>query len=380
MPKKLPKPHTAIKAKAKGYSLPTIDSDEPSWKLEEGLSFSGFDMWLRCKEQFRLSYIQGWRPIEDVDGSLLFGSMMHKLIEDRPGYEPSNREKGTILQSWEDDDFKRGLLASLQKVKGVLGDRPVIEARAAAVYRVYAHHHKIHNERRIDGGAEKRFHYEYKFKHGGKSYIIPLMGYIDCVYQVDKNNIGIRETKTRRAMDLDNTTVALVADLQVNSYFLACEQYLGKFPTELQYDLVKNPQHEPLAANTKRPNTESLPDYHSRVFDAVSAEPSNYLQRIPYKRSLAEFNNWRNGILHPHLAEFYNWYQRVKDNGYRSIDPYNPTALVGKYGLSRLFHLVVSGDTRGLTKRTKRREETRTEETKQAVNGRIPAGRSNRTK
>jgi hypothetical protein len=368
MPKKLPKPHTAIKAKAKGYSLPTIDSDEPSWKLEEGLSFSGFDMWLRCKEQFRLSYIQGWRPIEDVDGSLLFGSMMHKLIEDRP------------LQLEDDDAYLRKLSDSLQKVKGVLGDRPVIEARAAAVYRVYAHHHKIHNEKRIDGGAEKRFHYEYKFKHGGKSYIIPLMGYIDCVYQVDKNNIGIRETKTRRAMDLDNTTVALVADLQVNSYFLACEQYLGKFPTELQYDLVKNPQHEPLAANTKRPNTESLPDYHNRVFDAVSAEPSNYLQRIPYKRSLAEFNRWRTDILHPHLVEFLDWYKRCQDANYRQINPYNPTALVGKYGLSRLFHLVVSGDTRGLTKRTKRREETRTEETKQAISGRVPAGRSNRTK
>ena len=344
-----------LKAMGDRYRLPVVDSPEPSWTLDQGLSFSGFDLWLRCKEQFRLSYIQGWKPVEQQDGALYFGSIMHKLIEDRPN--------GGNLRELED---------SMNTVTTTLADANILKAKAAAVYRVYETKHEVHTEDRIDCGAEKRFHYNYGFKCNGKNYDVPLMGFIDCVYRSDKRgNIGIRETKTRSQMDLDNTTVALVADLQVNSYFLACEQELGKFPTELIYDLVKKPGHEPLSANTKR-DKEGLHDFHNRVFDAVNNDPESFLVRIKYRRSLAEFNNWRQQVLEPHLAEFVEWYRKCEKAKWKQVNPYNPSALVGKYGLCKLFHLVVSGDVSGLTKRDNRRGESKREEASERVSARRP--------
>lgn len=251
---------------------------------------------------------------------------MHNLIEHRP--DPA-------------DD--KAILAVMAKCLGTPSDRPVLEAKIAALYKIYYPLYKLPTEDRIQ--AEHEFNYVYEFKYRGKPYSIRIKGFIDCLLNLPNNRLAIRETKTRTDMSIDNTTVALVADLQANSYFLAVEQQFGKFPDRLIYDLVKKPQHEWNSAK------ETLPEFHARVLEAIKAAPERFFHRIAYNRSLAEFNIWRQNILHPHLAEFLDWYRRLEDNNFKALEPYNPVALVGKYGLCDLFHLLVSGNTVGLLKK-----------------------------
>lgn len=317
----------AITAVAKRHQLPVIEGSKPYWTLDKGISFSAFQLWLQCREQFRYRYIHGWRPIDKKDSALVFGSMMHDLIEHRP--DPTNDV---------------AILKIISAVWGSPSDRAVLEAKAAALYKVYHKHYDLPKENRVK--AEHEFNYEYKFQFGGKKYSIILKGYIDCVLNHGKKGaIAIRETKTRTDMAIDNTSAALSADLQANSYFLACEQVLGKFPELLIYDLIKKPQH---VFNSAK---ESLSEYHQRVLEAVKEDPSKFFHRIEYRRSPKEFDAWRQSILHPHLAAFIEWYGRLEQNGWKALEPYNPVALVGKYGLCELFELIVNGNTIGLVKK-----------------------------
>lgn len=316
----------AISSVAKRHPLPVIEGSKPYWTMDKGISFSAFQLWLQCREQFRLKYTHGWRPLEKKDAALVFGSMMHELIEHRP--LPTD---------------EMAILSILQKVWGSPPDRPVLEAKAAALYKVYHKFYNLSTEKRVK--AEHEFNYPYEFTHAGKKYSIIIKGFIDCVLERGKNAIAIRETKTRTDMAIDNTTVALTADLQANSYFLACEQVLGKFPELLIYDLIKKPQH------VYNPAKETLNVYHRRVLEVVTEDPSKFFHRIEYRRSRSEFNTWRQQILHPHLASFIEWYARLEENGWKALEPYNPVALVGKYGLCDLFELLVNGNTIGLVKK-----------------------------
>lgn len=278
-----------------------------------------------------MEYIHGWRRIETTDDALVFGSMIHDLIENRPN--PL-------------DDI--GILEVLSKVKGAPSDRAALEAKAAAVYKVYHKIHNLYKENRV--GAEHHFAYTYRFTHNGRKYEVPLMGYIDCVLKEPKGQIAVRETKTRTDLAVDNTSAVLCADLQVNSYFLACEQYLEKFPTKLIYDLVKRPQHK------FNPEKESLSQFHERILQMVSSSPETYLHRIKYEVSPEGFNLWRQQILHHHLAEFVEWYKRLEANKWRALEPYNPVSLVGKYGPCDLFNLIVNGSTLGLMRKERNRQ------------------------
>lgn len=322
---------------AKYSTVPVWESDTPYWTLDKGLSFSGLHLWLQCQEQFRLKYIQGWRAKQSADDSLLYGAYIHKLIELRPNPEDDN-----------------GIREILDKVPGDIPRRVELAAVAAAVYKTYYHFHRLDEEKRIDGGAEKKFEYTYRFTYNGENFAVPMMGYIDCVLDCSppgakSKRIGLRETKTRVDMAIDNTTAMLVADLQTNSYFLACEQTIGAFPETIIYDLVKRPLHK------FNPEKESLPQFHKRVAEVVEKEPSNYLYRIVYTRSKSEFNLWRNKVLHPILAKFAHWYRRVEAAGWKQIEPYNPAALNGKYGLCDHFHLIVNNNPLGLERKAPER-------------------------
>lgn len=316
-----------ISTVAKRHPLPVIEGKKPYWTLDKGISFSAFQLWLQCREQFRLKYIHGWRVVEKKDSALVFGSMMHELIEHCP--TPSD---------------EKAIFAVIQKVWGSPPDRPMLEAKAAALYKVYHKFYNLPTERRVK--AEHEFSYPYSFKHNGKNYTITIKGFIDCVLEHGKKGaLAIRETKTRTDMAIDNTTAALSADLQANSYFLACEQVLGKFPELLIYDLIKKPQH------VFNPAKETLSQYHGRVLEVVTEDPSKFFHRIEYRRSQKEFDAWRQQVLHPHLASFLDWYERLEANNWKSLEPYNPVALVGKYGLCELFELIVNGNTIGLVKK-----------------------------
>jgi hypothetical protein len=315
----------------------------PRWLLHDGISNNGLKLWLTCKEQFRLKYVEGWRRPQSPKKAADFGTMFHKLVE--YGLSP--------VKEWD---------ACLTLLKGESVYDEVLAHKAIAVYIGYWNYHGEHDVANEFIQWEKEFYFPYYFDYAGQRYCIPLYGFMDRVeFNSVKKKGVVGDTKTRAKLDIANTEIYLHSDLQTKMYCLAHEYMFGKLPQTVMYDLVLHPGTEPNLLSRKKGETarESPEQYHNRVAQDCLDDPKSYYHRIHYSVFPTAFEKYRSEVLHPLFVDFIKWWCRLVENGFRKQDYANPVALKGQYGPCELYHLVTNGSTQGLTREEPKRRDAK---------------------
>lgn len=333
---------------AQGEAFQKFMDPSPRWILEDGLSYSGLSLWLNCREQFRLAYIEGWKALWRNKKAADFGTMFHLLLEHN--IDPTEDEGWYAC---------RALL---------LGDDPdadideVMVHKALALWIGYWRYYSLEAQDTSLIQWEKEFYFDYEFSYKGKDYKLPLYGFIDRLdWNPAKREGWVGDTKTRDDLDIQDTEGYLRTDLQTQMYYLAHEHMYGCIPRGVVYDLVRRPRQAPKLVSRKSEERESLIAYHNRLVDEVNEAPKSFFHRIYLQRSSQAFEQFRESVLHPIFADFLTWFSRLESNNFKKIDYINPVAVKTLYGPCDLFNLVTYGSHENLTREApKRREATRT--------------------
>jgi len=315
------------------------------WK--EGISSSLLSSFLTCREQFRLSVVEGYRS-NNVPLSLSFGTCMHWCLEQ--GYKlssPPGKAKCQKLIS----DFEKLWLSErpaasqrqleTQELTYGLADAmlPTYFERWTGDYGPKFKYPKVHNTSRIDKwvGLETRFSVPFRFDDVRETRIV---GTRDAMFRTPKGSLRIFDSKCRSIINEEDTQDTLPFDLQQMLYLWATWKETGECPVGTTMNIVRRPGH-------RRGREEPLRKFLDRVRKEVET-PSrwdHYFIRIEMDISKAEIIAWEKSVLRPLMEDVRGWWEG------RSPHYINPNALVTKYGRCEMFNIIVYGNTNGFFRR-----------------------------
>lgn len=309
--------------------LPAIDVRRKSefWEFyRDGMSPSAIECFLRCREEFRLSFVEGWSE-EGYSYHRDFGNLWHSLTAAR-------LEGKTIkIVPW-----LRGYRAKQGgelMLPADLLEREIVDAQTIAMWPLYAAYwteDANHEWLKV----ERVFKKKVKLASGRETWVRgTLDGMFDCSMG---RGYRVRELKTKSQINVNQTEDLLLLDNQTMVYTLLAMWATGKKPSGIDYDLVRRPQSRPY----KR-KAETLQQYAKRLRKEVEKETPHYFNRIRKDIPGDYLAEWEKRVLMPILQEVEFWASGALDHF-----PSGAGALVPRPWASGFIPMITRGDRSGL--------------------------------
>lgn len=317
---------------------------QPLWNPTLGITQTLLGHFLQCREQFRLRWLEGWRPSETTE-ALDFGSAFHDCLAQVHQHGRSPRDAMT--------QYKR----SIGIGKMTLRERQELESTLGQVLILLEAYQKEWS--RFDSttewvAREKSFNFGFTVNTSmlvNNPTPVNLRGKWDGVFRSGKGcPLRILETKTKSRIDEDGIQDSLPFDLQTMFYAYAAQCTFGERVGGILYDVVRRPQ-------LRQKQDESLPDFLARVAKDVELRRDFYFFRWDVSLGKDDVDNWVQRTLTPIISELLDWYDTVMASYHKQGDPWgsplhymNPNGLFTRYGRCDLFDALTKGDYSGLRK------------------------------
>ena len=235
------------------------------------VSPSEIEVYLRCREEHRLAYVEGWRPKVSAP-ELRFGTVVH-----------------AGLARWWETRSLGAALAELRRSATEEGLDPWETVRAEVMLTGY-------DARWSDDGIETLL-VERPFRVQRLMHAEPfaLGGKIDGAGRLGERTFVVEHKTTSSPLDAGSEYFArLVIDHQVSLYAVAARE-LGLEPDTCLYDVLRKPDVDPKLATppedrrytkegklyARQRETDETPDeYRARLVEKVCAEPDSYFARV----------------------------------------------------------------------------------------------------
>lgn len=325
-----------------------------------GITQTGISLFLACREQFRLKYVEGWSS-KGSSAALDFGSLVHDCMEHLP-HDASTAKIESHINNYQRKRLRAlsGLTKDDRELQRLVG------AKAKALvpeYMVYWEHNnaKIHWV-----GREQKFAVRHRWNTGpsfsnSPGDFVTLMGKWDGFFREVPHTkpqrgsdppatikdpstypLWLFETKTKSRIDEEGITDWLPHDIQIHLYCHALALHLGEEPQGVLYNVLRTPGLQFRVADTEA-------EYIARVRDDIQKRPEYYFLRRRVQFLPGDVERFAKLQLTPILAELVFWYENLK--GFLQANPgsnpfecfchfMNPNALFTVYGRCEFFDFI----------------------------------------
>ena len=306
---------------------------------KDGVTYSFLDEWLMCREQARLSYVEGWSK-QGLAVPLDFGLAFHDCLE----WIAKGRSPKTVHNKVIAPYLERKLAAKNKLRPDEVVKLTELLRSVEVVFQEYAYYYSDTDEDFQYIYQEKSFKVDHTLPSGKT---IPLRGRWDAVYK-ENGKIWLMENKTKGQIDEEGILASLPSDLQTMLYVFALEKHLGQEVEGVLYNVIRRP-------GLRKKKTENTGEFIERIQDDVVKRPEWYFMRWRVEFLPEDITTWVSEKLNPILEQVALWWESIKDNPFEPGDsPFhyqNPTALFTKYGRSKYFDVLNKNTYAGLYQR-----------------------------
>ena len=305
-------------------------SKQPLWTLDTGITYSGLSLWLECREQFALQYIEGKTP-KKLNEALEFGSIFHKALEHQFEHDTPVACINTICRNWKRRRLKHLNPAERKALERLLG-------LARVLFPIYCKYWGKEDATLKWVSRESKFAIPYTVKDPPKDKTFQLRGMRDGVFKKGKD-YGLFETKTKSIIRPDDIVDQLRYDMQTLLYCLTIQHDYGVPPKKILYNVIRRPGLKQGVA--------PLESYLQRVRDDVESRPDHYFLRFDVTLKKDDLERFCKRTLDPVLLNLDAWWSEVRhtpfSRGAARLHYVNSNALIGKYGKAQMYDLLVLG-------------------------------------
>lgn len=303
----------------------------PYWDFWiDGISPSGIAEWLRCREHFRLKYVEGFRPKGSSYNSYAeFGNLWHAAHE-------AWTKKGSRF------DFAkwlRGYRKRFDMSQLAPPSKYEQETAYALIECMWPHYERKYQKDLRDQWFmhEGKYRLAYKLDCGRSVLLNGTMdgGFIPRRGILRRRKV-LHEMKTKSRYNSDKIRRSLRVNLQAMTYaWMLRELSKGKEKFGgISYDVVRNPSTKPRKGQTFKA-------FKQEISDKVSQRPLHYFDRMVVPVSDQNLDDWHDNVLHPIMHDLRDW----SEGNLRHYP--NDEALQQRNFGSDLFPLIVEGDESG---------------------------------
>ena len=331
---------------------------------DHGVTQTLITLWLRCREQCRLQYVEGWRSLRP-SFPLEYGSAMHWMLAEMYGHGitkvGTNWVRKTLDQYHEKWIAEHPILTDEMREmhQSVLGMAEVVLPRYIDRCMMLDGHYNDGKKRWISLESNFRIKHVLKGDFGEpttEQVSTYLNGRFDGVYGVPakNDNLWLFETKNLSVIDESALQDLLPTDFQVNFYLRALRIWaktgkIPRTPSGVLYNIIRRPR-------LYRRKDEALAPYLDRVRKDV-ADPKRidfYFMRFKVKIDQPETRAWEESTLLPVLTEMWRWLTGIQNpNAALKLASYvNHQNLITKYGRCEMYDPLVRGNYSGCYKRS----------------------------
>jgi len=353
--------------------MPKIPTPSSVWKGPEhdGITQSKLNLFLFCRERFRLRMVEGLQSADVFKRRLEYGNMFHLCEETLRTKDQGSLKKGcwlTALTSYAKKLCKRYPLeqTAVDKWYNV----------CKVQFPIYVRYWKKNQVKGLKPiSREEQFSVLYTLPSGRK---VRLRGKVDGEDAIGKEHYLV-EHKTKGEVDDGLIRQQLQFDLQTMFYLCAME-LLGRKLNGVRYNIIRRPLSggkgsiRPLKnvnAGKKGPDGKKLPprpesdkEYYARLGGIIAEEPDHYFMRFPVEVTPADVERFKREFLNPILEQLCDWWEWIRivenpDCYFQSISgihwrtPYGIWNPIAKRGFTDLDEYLASGSMTGLTKTDK---------------------------
>lgn len=311
------------------------------WK--DGVTYSFLDEFQVCREQARLSYVEGYRE-KGMKEYFEFGNCIHNCIEAHGKNKCKQINYNLILNKYR--DARRKELTPSERTSL---DQMVETARIMwpAYTEFWQNTHGMEYLPDCEFVAlEEDFKIPHELEDGTQVF---LRGRIDGLLRY-KKQLWLMENKTKSIID-DRIKDYLPLDLQTTIYSHVVEQKYGEPVAGILYNVIRRPG---LRLNKDRDVDLLL----SRIRAAVEESPQDYFLRWNVYLNPGDTKKAIERTLNPLLRNVVLWWKEIEPN---LFDPFSipnrvhhymsPKGLYTQYGRSNYFDILTTGNDSNFTRR-----------------------------
>lgn len=312
--------------------------EAPVWNLyKHGVSASGINKFLECREQFRLMYKEGLSS-KWSSKYLDYGNAVHsvlakagtKLKNKRP---PTNAEIEGWLNEYKaehDLDYSFKTPADREEFDYTMGCASVV------LYHYFQRWHAADSK-------TKWLHLEEPFTVPFSPtpdfhLPVPINGTWDGIFENTAGEHWCMDTKTKSTINEENITDLFSSELQFNLYLWSYKQQTGKSLAGLRLNIVRKP------GMTVTQKDGSLNAMLARLDEDIGNRPDFYFLRPFAQFTASETRVWAKTQLTPMMLDIVDWFEG------RGRHYVNYAALIKNQVRSEFFDAIVHGDYSGLRK------------------------------
>lgn len=301
------------------------------WK--DGVSSSLLSLFLTCREQFRLSVVDGWKSRTEPL-YFGFGTCGHWLLERayqvRTGKCPDKTWLKHRLREYE----KAWTASAKQPTAKQMEQQDMIyglhECLMPSYFKrwsgdwggKYPRPTKVANPKKWLA-LEQRFTVPFEFPDGR---VVPIRGTRDGMYECGSRGMWVFDSKFRSVIIEDDILDTFPFDLQQMLYLWAAWRETGKVPSGAVLNVTRRPGH-------RLGKQELVSDFYDRVAAEVADRNrwDHYFMRFQLEITKGELQEWEDRTLRPLLLDLRGWWEGT-------VPHYlNPLNLVTKYGRCEMF-------------------------------------------
>ena len=309
---------------------------EMRWDLlKEGITPSCLALFLRCREQFHLHYVEGWRP-KQIRDYKEFGVVFHNIQEQYRKERPTFEQITDVVNGYESRPKWKHITT---KVKNEL---ELTFGQVEVVADGYYDYWWNEDASKDWLGQEVDIKITEHFDGIGD---VELRGRIDAVYRHQKTGkLWILDTKTKSQIRTDLLLDMFSVDLQLSYYMYCLYHMMEEVPAGVILDCVRRPSMKLL-------QRETLPQHLDRLRADIQKRPEHYFVRLEAAFSKKEITSWRE-TLESYVREMWNWSQGTSPHFM------NPGSLLFNNSKSDFFNAIVNNDYSDLYKVKRSRNES----------------------
>lgn len=312
---------------------------KPAWDLyRDGISYSLICKYRNCKERFRISTVEGYRP-GDRKAALDFGTVFHKALEYAAQNKTSSQIINMVLKFYKDSSID-----------------PMLIRQACVLVPHYNSYYAKDKHNYI--AQEEVFDIPYKSVTNGR--IIRLRGRRDEVFERPgkTKSLWLQENKTKIMIDENKIMQTLPHDLQTMLYvYSMTHDYRGRKIGGVLYNVIRRPK---LQQGAKESETQFL----TRLNQHISEDPSHYFKRYEVELVQSDIDRFYNTTLVPLIENMVIWWESIKTNPFNpwvdeqgKPNPHHYQTPFGIYdpmtlGVGDFLEYIISGSTLGLERVT----------------------------
>lgn len=283
----------------------------------DGLTKSSLEVFLRCREQFRLQYVEGYQG-RGFKMPFVFGNLLHWLIarhlDPKIKRVPITEQTGLYYKMWLQDNKSP-----------TPQQKEVMEEALTFMEALWPYYTSTWDQDQL---------WQWLLVEDPFKVTIPeadtiVRGIFDGVVRKD-SGLWIFETKGMSQINEADIEGTLPFNLQNMLYVVAYWQASGELPDGILYNVIRRP-------GMQMKQTESYGDYRDRLQADIEKRPEHYFMRWEIQITKTQIERWYHEVLIPMLLDVKQW----SEGGLHYM---NPDALVTKYGRCDLYEILTNNN------------------------------------